>query len=110
VKKTIKEGLDTKEVTKTCIQMGHDACIVVKCGIEANGNLEQIITGALEAGTTPDVCSRCALEVGADPQQLAKLLEAGLGYTPAMAPGLASVEMGPPGGGSAGGKISPSSF
>lgn len=110
VKKTIKEGLDTKEVTKTCIQMGHDACLVVKCGIEANGNLEQIITGALEAGTTPDVCSRCALEVGADPQQLARLLEAGLGYTPAMAPGLASVEMGPPGGGSAGGKISPSSF
>jgi len=110
VKKTIKEGLDTKEVTKTCIQMGHDACIVVKCGIEANGNLEQIIIGALEAGTTPDVCSRCALEVGADPQQLAGLLGPGLGYTPATAPGLASVEMGPPGGGSGGGKISPSSF
>lgn len=110
VKKTIKEGLDTKEVTKTCIQMGHDACLVVKCGIEANGNLEQIIIGALEAGTTPDVCSRCALEVGADPQELARLLGPGLGYTPATAPGLASVEMGPPGGGSAGGKISPSSF
>jgi len=110
VKKTIKEGLDTKEVTKTCIQMGHDACIVVKCGIEANGNLEQIITGALEAGTTQDVCSRCALEVGADPQQLAGLLGPGLGYTPATAPGVASVEMGPPGGGSGGGKISPSSF
>jgi len=110
VKETITDGQDTKEVTKTCIQMGHDACIVIKCAIEANGNLEQIITGALEAGTTPDVCSRCALEAGADPQELARLLEAGLGYTPALAPGLASVEMGPPGGGSAGGKISPSSF
>ena len=110
VKNTINEGLDTKEVTKICIETGHDACLIIRCAIEAKGDLGQIITGALEAGTTTDVCSRCALEVGADPQQLAKILEAGLGYTPALAPGLASVEMGPPGGTSAGGKISPSSF
>ena len=32
--------------------MGHDACLVVRCAIQAKGDLEQVITGALEGGAT----------------------------------------------------------
>ncbi|MEW6052673.1 MAG: hypothetical protein AB1552_02635 [Nitrospirota bacterium] len=109
VKNAISEGLNTKEVVKTCILMGHDACLVVKCGIEAEGSLEQIITGALEAGTTSDVCSRCAIEAGIDPGAVAEILETGLGYSPALAGGLTPVEIGLPGGAPGGGTLSPAS-
>jgi hypothetical protein len=108
VKKSITGGLNTKDVTKTAIQMGHDACLVIRCGIEAEGNLEQIITGALEAGTTSDVCSRCAIEAGADPAALAKIFETGRGPAPALAGKLTPIEIGYPGGERGGGFLSPS--
>jgi hypothetical protein len=110
VKKVIKEGLNTKDVTKTSIEMGYDACLVIKCAIEAEGNLQDIISGALEAGVTPDVCSRCAMDAGADPLEIAKALEQGLGYSPPLEAGLKTIEIGLPGGEVAGGVISPSSF
>jgi hypothetical protein len=108
VKKTILQGMDIKEITRTCVQMGHDVCMVVKCAVEANGNLEQIITGALEAGATSDVVSRCAIDGGADPKNVAKVFETGLGYSPPLAVGLAPVEISFPGGTPGGGSISPS--
>ena len=108
VKQIIMAGMNTKEVTKTSIEMGHDACLVVRCAIEANGSLEQVITGALEAGTTSDVCSRCAIDAGADPVAVAKILETGLGYSP-LAAGLPAIEIGLPGGNIGGGTLSPSS-
>jgi hypothetical protein len=108
VKQTIKEGMNTKEITKTCIMMGHDACLVVRCAIDADASLEQIINGALEAGTTPDVCSKCAIDAGADPVAVAKILETGLGYPP-VAIGLSPIEIGLPGGNKGGGSLSPSS-
>ena len=89
--------------------MGTNACLVVKCAIEAKGSLEQIIVGALEAGATSDVCSRCALDAGAEAQELARILELGLGFTPLVTE-LTPIEIGLPGGGSGGGVISPSSF
>jgi hypothetical protein len=110
VKGAIQEGMNTKETTKICIELGHDPCLVIKCSIEANGSLDQIIIGALEAGVTSDVCTRCAVDAGADPQQLAKILEAGLGYTPALGPGLTPIEVGVPTGTTAGGVLSPSTF
>jgi hypothetical protein len=110
IKKTIKEGINTKDVTKTSIEMGHDACTVVKCAIDAGGNLQDIISGALEAGTTPDVCSRCAMDAGADPLEIAKALEQGLGYSPPVEAGLKTINIGLPGGDVSGGVISPSSF
>jgi hypothetical protein len=110
VKGAIQEGMNTKEVTKTSIGLGHDACVVIKCSIAANGSLEQIIIGALEAGVTADICTRCAVDAGADPQQLAKILETGLGYTPAPGAGLAPIEVGVPSGTTAGGVLSPSTF
>lgn len=99
VKKAIAEGMNVKEVTKTSIEMGYDACLVVRCAVEAKGNLEQIIIGALEAGATSDVCSRCALEGGADPRELARIIES------EMSP----IETRLPGGSSGGGYLSPSS-
>jgi hypothetical protein len=110
IKKVIKEGINVKEVTKTSIEMDYDACLVIKCAIEAEGNLQDIISGALEAGVTPDVCSRCAMDAGADPLEIAKALEQGLGYSPPLEAGLKTIEIGLPGGEVAGGVISPSSF
>ncbi len=110
VKKFLSDGGNTKELTKDCIQLGHDACLVVRCAIEGNGNLDQIITGALEAGTTSDVCSRCAIQAGVDPQDVAKALETGLGYSSPMAAALNPVGINLPGGSPAGRNISSSGF
>ena len=110
VKENIGQGLSAKEITRACIGMGHDACLVVRCAVEAKGNLEQIITGALEAGTSSDVCSRCAMNAGADARELSRILETGLGYSPASGGGLTPVEIGLPGGNRSGGVISSSTF
>jgi len=108
--KAIRSGMNAKEVTKACIEMGHDACLVVRCAVEANGSIEQIITGALEAGATSDVCSRCAMNAGADPRDVAKILETGLGYSPIPGGGLSPIEVGLPGGNRGSGVMSSSSF
>jgi len=110
VKKSITEGINTQDVTRACIEAGHDACLVIRCAIEAKGNLEQIITGALEAGTTSDVCSRCAVDAGVKAGNIAKILETGLGYSPAFGAGLTPVEIGIPGGNNKGSVLSRSSF
>jgi hypothetical protein len=106
----LSEGMNTKEVTKSSILLGHDACLVVKCAIEANGSLEQIITGALEAGATSDVCSRCALEAGADPTAVARALDTGLGYSTPLGAGLTPIEVKMPGGEPGKGTLSSSGF
>jgi hypothetical protein len=77
VKKLIKEGVETKEVVMASIQLGHDACLVIRSAIEAEGNLEQIIAGALAGGATADVCSRCMVEAGIDPARVALAFETG---------------------------------
>jgi hypothetical protein len=110
VKETILEGQSSKDCTKTSIQLGHDACLVIRCAIEAKGQVDQVIAGALEAGATSDVCSRCAINAGADPAAVAKALETGLGYSLPLAAGLEPVEIGLPGGNRSGGNLSPSGF
>jgi hypothetical protein len=110
VKKLLSDGMNTKEITKASIQLGHDACLVVRCAIEAKGSLDQIITGALEAGATSDVCSRCALEAGADPAAVAKVLETGLGYSSPLGAGLTPIEVKLPGGERGGRTLSSSGF
>jgi len=109
VKEVLLEGMNTKEVTKTSIDLGHDACLVIRCAVEANGSLQQIIDGAIEAGATSDVCSKCAIDAGADPRAVAQALETGLGYTPA-ATGLVPINVNVPGGEPAGGVLSSSGF
>ena len=110
VKNTILEGQSSKEVTKTGILMGHEACLVIRCALEAKGELEQVIAGALEAGTTSDVCSRCAINAGADPAAVAKALQTGLGYSAPPGLALQPVEASPPAGNTNGGNMSPSGF
>ena len=58
----IKKNQEIQKTVRTSIQMGYDACGVIKCAIKGNGDLKQIIEGAVEAGTTKDVVSRCALD------------------------------------------------
>jgi hypothetical protein len=110
VKNTIRSGMNTKEITKACIEMGHDACLVVRCAVQANGNLEQIMTGAIEAGATSDVCARCAMNAGADPREIARILETGLGYSAVSGGGLTPVDISLPGGNKGGGVLSSSHF
>jgi hypothetical protein len=106
VKNAIQQKLSTKDTVKLYIQMGHDTCLVVRCAIQAKGDLEQIITGALEGGATPDVCSRCAIEAGAEPAEIARILE---GYSPGEEQALDPIATGLPGTEQGGGPISPSS-
>ncbi|RMG02508.1 MAG: hypothetical protein D6726_07400, partial [Nitrospirae bacterium] len=115
VKNALKEQYDCKDVVQVSIQEGHTACLVVRCAIEGNGPLEAIIKGALQAGATSDVISRCAIDAGAEPREVAGILERegqpGLGYTPPPGAGPAPITAGPPGGGgTGGGLLSPASF
>ncbi len=110
IKNNIRDGMSAKDVTKSFIELGHDACLVIRCAIEANGNLEQIMIGALEAGTTSDVCSRCAMMAGADPKLLATILEGGLGYSPVPGGGLTQIDTNLPGGQKGGGLVSSHRF
>ncbi len=105
VKSAIQQKLDTKDTVKLYIAMGHDACLVVRCAIQAKGDLELIIIGALEGGATPDVCSRCAIEAGAEPSDIARILE---GYSPENQV-LEPITIGFPGTEQGGGPLSPSS-
>ena len=110
VKAAILEGQGSKDVTKTSILLGHDACLVIRCAIEGNGQVDQVIAGAMEAGTTSDVCSRCAIDAGADPAAVAKALQGGLGYSAPLAAAPEAIGTGLPGGNNSGAKMSPSGF
>jgi hypothetical protein len=100
VKKLIKEGVDTKDVVMKSIQLGHDACLVIRSAIEAEGNMDQIIAGALAGGATADVCSRCMIDAGIDPARVALAFETGL----------SQIDMALPGHTRGGGFVSPHSF
>jgi len=114
VKGALKDKYECRDVVKASIQEGHAACLVVRCAIEGGGPLEGIVKGALEAGATSDVISRCAIDAGADLRELAGIMQReglpGLGYTPPPVGGPTPIAVGPPGGGSGGGVLSPSSF
>lgn len=87
VKTSISEGNNTKETVKIAINMGHGACycLVMKCSFDVGASLEQIIFGAMEAGISSDVISRCAVDAGARPADVARVLRRGdppgLGYS-----------------------------
>lgn len=69
----IKNNQEIRKVVKTSIQMGYDACGIIKCAIKGNGDLKQIIEGAVEAGTTKDVVSRCALDACTEAKDIAAI-------------------------------------
>jgi hypothetical protein len=109
VKKTIKEGLNTKDTVKTGIQLGYSACLVIKCAIMAEGNLKDIVYGAIEGGTPPEVVARCATDAGADAKDVAQYISsAGLpGLCYVQPEKLEAMEIWVPGGNPGGGYLSP---
>ena len=111
VKKTIKEGLNTKDTVKTGIQLGYSACLVIKCAIMAEGNLKDIVYGAIEGGTPPEVVARCATDAGAEAKDVAQYISsAGLpGLCYVQPEKLETMEIWVPGGNPGGGYLSPSS-
>ncbi|MBA4372837.1 MAG: hypothetical protein C0402_08220 [Thermodesulfovibrio sp.] len=74
IAENINKPANIKKLVKTSILMGYSACPIIKCSIEGKGNLEQILTGAIEAGVSPDVVSKCALIAGAKNGDIATIL------------------------------------
>ncbi|MBM4145854.1 MAG: hypothetical protein FJ240_06220 [Nitrospira sp.] len=111
MKKTIKEGLNTKDIVKTGIQLGYSACLVIKCAIMAEGNLKDIVYGAIEGGAPPEVVARCATDAGAEAKEVAQhISSAGLpGLCYVQPEKLETMEIRVPGGNPGGGYLSPSS-
>ena len=71
-------GFDDRTITRTFIVTGHDACTVIKCAIEGNGNLEKIIVGALDALTPPAVAAGCAIDANAAPEEISSIFDRGI--------------------------------
>ncbi len=74
IQDSITAGNDISSFVRTGIQMGFDACFVMRCAMEGEGDLKQIVTGAVEAGSTTDVVARCAVNAGADVEKLAGII------------------------------------
>ena len=106
----IKNKREIREFVNTNIQMGNDACSVIKCSVIGGGDLQQVICGALEAGTTKDVVSRCSIDAEADAREvdaiLSNISEKGLCNVMPEKP--ESIDSHP--GGRRGGFLSPSRF
>ena len=74
---------------KQAVELGHNACLVIKCAVMSGGNLEDVINGATDAGVTSDVVARCCIDAGAGTGEVAKSLARvnlpglcyGLGYS-----------------------------
>lgn len=104
----LKRGGDLRKLVKTTLQMGHDACSVIKCSIRSDRRLEDIIAGAYDASVPTDVVARCSLDAGADGIRVSEIM-AGLspnlcflgpsvyGYTPGDAEAPIPPAPGPPG-------------
>lgn len=75
----------TGEVVENAILLGHPACVVVKCAVEAEGKLEDIVAAAFRVGASSDVIVTCCVDGGAEYAALARVIERlclpGLGYT-----------------------------
>ncbi|MEC4676404.1 MAG: hypothetical protein VST72_05715 [Nitrospirota bacterium] len=112
VKKSIRNGLDTKKIVSTNIRAGRDACYVIGCAIDGGGDLRLIITGAMETGLTSDVVARCTLNAGAEPAVITGIYE-GLGLDFGHLDeeeDLMQAEIDPPAGSDGGRYFSPASF
>ena len=70
----IKKNQEIRKFVTTSIQMGYDACGIIKCAIKGGANVKQVIAGAIDAGSTKDIVSRCALDAGAEAKEVAGIL------------------------------------
>jgi hypothetical protein len=84
VKRAMGKGLNTKDIVRVAVEMGHNACLVIKCGVMAGGNPEDVINGVTDAGITSDVVARCCVDAGVRAGEVATDLARvcyGLGYS-----------------------------
>ncbi len=110
IQEKIKKNKESRKIVATSIQLGYDACGVIKCAIKGGADLKQVITGAIDAGSTKDIVSRCALDAGAEAEEVAGILsglaDPGVCY---FLPEEPEIIVSPPGG-TRGGFLSPSGF
>jgi hypothetical protein len=59
IKEYLKLGTDPRELVKTCVQLGFEACKVANTAIVAGADRQQVIFGALDGGATNDDLNRC---------------------------------------------------
>ncbi len=81
VRRVLAGGRDPGLVVRTAVELGHNACQVIRCALEnacASGriaaDLAPVIQGAAAGGVSPDVISRCAVQTCADPAAVAAVL------------------------------------
>lgn len=79
VQRTLVAVSDATLVVRTAVELGYDACQVIRCALEGkagpeqSGLCEKVIRGAALAGVLPDVISRCSEEF-CDPAGVATIL------------------------------------
>ena len=59
IKDYLKQGTDPRELVKTCILLGFEACKVANTAIVAGADRQLVIFGALDGGATNDELNRC---------------------------------------------------
>jgi len=79
VQKSISSGTDATLVVRTAVELGYNACQVIRCALEGESSpdrrthCEKVIRGAVAAGVQADVISRCAADA-CDPASIAATL------------------------------------
>jgi hypothetical protein len=55
----LKKGVEPRELVKTCIEMGYEACKVTTVAIREKADRQMVIFGALDGGATNEQLSLC---------------------------------------------------
>jgi hypothetical protein len=71
----IRAGMSSAQVVENAILMGHAPCVVVRCAIDAGGELEDVITAAFRADANSEVILTCCILAGIPVDALARILE-----------------------------------
>ena len=84
IRDDLAKAHDPRKIVREKIVGSQSVCSVMKCAIASGTTLREVFAGAKEAGVTPDVISRCALDACVDPAMVAAieqdLVIYGLGY------------------------------
>jgi hypothetical protein len=79
VQRGISTGTDAVLVVRTAIELGYNSCQVIRCALEGKAltdkrtHCEKVVRGAIAAGVSADVVSRCATD-SCDPDAIAAIL------------------------------------
>ena len=55
----LKQGVEPRELVKSCIEMGYEACKVATVAIREKADRQMVIFGALDGGATNEQLSLC---------------------------------------------------